>query len=73
MWNPPFYGLQNKKLYLNTLTKQPFSFCGYASSPSLDWEIKRGKERSVVSHENSNGLDNENHFLEFPFPLSSGY
>ena len=23
MWDPPFYGLQNKKLYLNTLTKQP--------------------------------------------------
>ena len=22
MWDPPFYGLQNKKLYLNTLTKQ---------------------------------------------------
>ena len=23
MWDPPFYGLQNKKLYLNTPTKQP--------------------------------------------------
>ena len=48
MWNPPFYGLQNKKLYLNTLTKQPLGFCGYASSPSLDWEI-REERRGVLS------------------------
>ena len=26
MWDPPFYKLQNKKLYLNTLTKQALRF-----------------------------------------------
>ena len=26
MWDPPLYGLLNKQLYLNTLTKQPLNY-----------------------------------------------